>query len=143
MLQGTHRRDRANASEPQLAEADVAKPPKGMTRRARAEWNRLAPDLAAAGILTVGDVRQFQRYCEIVAKVEEYERLIRQVGVESAHSLGYANYLLKLQLQQKQYAETLGLTPSARGRVQATPKVKDTNPFASLKHERYFGRPGA
>lgn len=125
IMHGTARKDRANPEEPQLAAPDITKPPKGMTRGAKAEWKRLASELVTAGVLTVGDVKVFQRYCEIVAKVEAYERMIRKVGIENSHSLGYANYLIKLQLQQKQYSETLGLTPSSRSGVKATKKSKD------------------
>src|SRR5690348_12747418 len=95
ILQGTARRDRMNVDEPKLAPAPIA-PPRGMTGRAKQEWIRLCALLVTAGVITVGDTSTFESYCRLVAEVETYEKLIKRVGVESAHQLGYANYLLKL-----------------------------------------------
>src|SRR5687768_13401318 len=80
-----------NQEEPELA-APTAKVPPALTGRAKAEWIRLADELIAKGVLTVGDMHGFEQYCTLVGDIDRYEKLIRKVGLESAHSLGYANY---------------------------------------------------
>lgn len=77
----------------------------------------------------------------MVGEVSAYEKLIKRVGRESAHKLGYANYLLKLRTQLRQQAAHLGLTPSSRSGVKAV-KV-ETKDAAATKRERFFGKASA
>lgn len=125
-----------NHEEPVLAAASSSVP-SGLKGRARKEWTRLAHELISKGVLTIGDLHAFEEYCTLVGEVDSYERLIRRVGRETAHRLGYANYLLKLRTQLRQQAAHLGLTPSSRSGVKAVKVVaKDA---AQTKRERFFG----
>jgi P27 family predicted phage terminase small subunit len=125
-----------NADEPVLAPASHAVPA-GMTGRSRKEWTRLVGELISKGVLTVGDMHAFEEYCTLVGEVDSYEKLIRKVGRETAHRLGYANYLLKLRTQLRQQAAHLGLTPSSRSGVKAVKVV--ARDAAATKRERFFG----
>lgn len=125
-----------NHAEPELAAA-TRTVPSGLKGRARKEWTRLADELISKGVLTVGDMHAFEEYCTLVGEVDSYEKLIRRVGRETAHRLGYANYLLKLRTQLRQQAAHLGLTPSSRSGVKAV-KVA-TKDAAAAKREKYFG----
>jgi P27 family predicted phage terminase small subunit len=130
-----------NAAEPVLARASAALPA-GLKGRARKEWTRLAEELITKGVLTVADMHAFEEYCTLVGEVDDYEKLIRRVGRETAHRLGYANYLLKLRTQLRQQAAHLGLTPSSRSGVKAVKVVAAKN-AAQTKRERFFGAAGA
>lgn len=69
LVQGD-RKDRINRSAPMPAELDIV-PPAWMRPRAVAEWERLAPDLIAKGVLTGWDVQAFAEWCDAVATVAE------------------------------------------------------------------------
>jgi P27 family predicted phage terminase small subunit len=125
-----------NTDEPVLAAASRAVPA-GLKGRARREWTRLVDELVSKGVLTVGDMHAFEEYCTLVGEVDSYEKMIRRVGRETAHRLGYANYLLKLRTQLRQQAAHVGLTPSSRSGIKAVKVVaKDA---AATKRERFFG----
>jgi P27 family predicted phage terminase small subunit len=128
-----------NAEEPTLAPATAAVP-SGLKGRARKEWTRLVDELISKGVLSVGDMHAFEEYCTLVGEVDSYEKLIRRVGRETAHRLGYANYLLKIRTQLRQQAAHMGLTPSSRSTVKAVKVVKvvQKDP-ATAKRERFFG----
>lgn len=127
-----------NQDEPDIAPAPM-EPPAHLKGRALKEWKRLGPELVEKGVLTIGDLAVFETYCQLVADVDAYERLVRKVGKARAHFLGYANYLLKLRAQQKQYAAELGLTPSSRSGVKAAKSPATVDP----KRARFFGNGGA
>jgi P27 family predicted phage terminase small subunit len=107
--------------------------------RAKTEWVRLADELIAKGVLTIGDMHAFEQYCRLVGEVDSYEAQVKKVGLADAHKLGYANYLLKLRTQLRQQAAHLGLTPSSRSGVKAA-KVVPTQSAAATKRERFFGK---
>lgn len=126
-----------NNAEPDLPAPKGVAPPKGMKGRARTEWIRLAADLVSRGVLTVGDMHAFEEYCTLVGEVDHYEKEMVH-NRTAAHTLGYANYLLKLRTQLRQQAAHLGLTPSSRSGVKAV-KVVATKSAAATKRERFFG----
>src|SRR5205809_704789 len=69
--------------EPQLSEFPRAVP-SGMKGLARREWLRLVDELADKGVLKVGDLRVFERYCRLVAAEAAALDLIEHVGLEQA-----------------------------------------------------------
>jgi P27 family predicted phage terminase small subunit len=137
LARGNPHQHKLNDAEPELAVATRAAP-SGLKGRARKEWDRLADELISKGVLTVGDMHFFEEYCTLVGEVDTYEKLIRRVGRENAHKLGYANYLLKLRTQLRQQAAHLGLTPSSRSGVKAVKVAAAKSPEA-LKRDRFFG----
>jgi P27 family predicted phage terminase small subunit len=123
-----------NTEEPELTPA-TRKPPAGMKGRAKAEWTRLVDELITKGVLTVGDMHAFEEYCTLVGEVDHYEKEMVH-NRTAAHTLGYANYLLKLRTQLRQQAAHLGLTPSSRSGVKAVKVAADP---AKAKRDRFFG----
>lgn len=59
------RSSRVNLEEPVPASGDVVAP-EWLPVRARAVWDRLAPDLVAKGVLTAWDVDAFADLCQII-----------------------------------------------------------------------------
>ena len=55
--------------------------PRWLSKRATAEWRRLAPELRKLGLLTKLDQDNFATYCEGVSDLEEYQRIIREDGI--------------------------------------------------------------
>lgn len=61
------REDRINREEPLPEQAEVTAP-SWLDDRARAVWDRLAPDLVAKGVLTGWDVDAFAAFCSVVVR---------------------------------------------------------------------------
>lgn len=123
--------------EPKFEAPSELDPPKGLKGVARQEWLRLIGVLVGEGVLTVADMQGFRRYCQLVADVEKYEKLVERVGIEVAHKLGYANYYQRLIQQLRQQSAHLGLSPTARPSVK---KVKSTANVADVRRKRFFGK---
>ena len=134
LARGNPGKRKLNMDEPELALED-AEAPADLKGEALLEWNRLAGELVAAGVLTTGDRALFKTYCELWGMKEQYRKLVRRVGLASADRLGYVNKLLKVQAQLKQYADDLGLSPSSRSGVKAV-KPKDTK---DERRKQFFG----
>ncbi len=103
-------------------------PPASVKGFALELWNKLAPTLMLAKLLSPADVQAFARYCRLSARWEEAERTIDDEGLtyesESAHgklkrahpaamlSMRYSRELLTLETQ-------FGLLPAERQRIMA------------------------
>lgn len=103
-------------------------PPASVKGFALELWNRLAPTLILAKLLSAADVPAFARYCRLSARWEQAERTIEDEGLtyesESAHgklkrahpaamlSMRYSRELLSLETQ-------FGLLPAERQRIMA------------------------
>lgn len=69
LVKGT-RKDRINHDEPDPSDADIEiEPPEWLDPMAREEWDRLAPDLIAKGVLTPWDVQAFAEWCDAASTV--------------------------------------------------------------------------
>lgn len=114
-------------SAPAVLVGGVA-PPKSVKGFALELWNKLAPTLILAKLLTAADVQAFARYCRLSARWEVAEKTIDDEGLtyesESAHgklkrahpaamlSMRYSRELLSLETQ-------FGLLPAERQRIMA------------------------
>lgn len=127
-----------NKDEPELSPPPESIPaPEVLPPRAKEEWNRLAPELIARGVLTVGDTEGFKTYCTLVATEEDLLKQIQTVGEAIAIQQGFRNAYWKCIGSKKQYMAELGLTPSSRSGVKA---VKTSGKSAAdKKRERFFG----
>lgn len=139
LLRGNPGKRPINTEEPALERANTA-PPKGLKGKARAEWVRLVDELVDKGLLSVAELEAFRAYCELVAEVDEYQRLIRRVGREDAHRLGYVGHLLKARTQLRQFMLALGLTPTTRSGVRAIKTAQTSD--AQRTRDRFFGNRG-
>jgi phage terminase small subunit len=126
-----------NYDEPVLAAAEAVCP-RDLEGRAAAEWNRLAPELVAKGVLTIGDQAVFKTYCLLTAEVEEWTRRVARCALRDPMRMIWEGHLNKLRTQHRQHAAEIGLTPSRRSGVKAVRKVDP----ADERRRRFFGIPG-
>ncbi len=97
--------------------------PAHLSDAARKEWRRLATPLHAAGILTLADRAALAAYCQAYARWVEAEKRLAETPtllktpnghVQQSPWLSVANKQLEL---MGRYMSELGLTPSARRRI--------------------------
>ena len=130
----------------------IPSPPKHLGAEARKEWKRITPELFELGLLTGLDRAALALYCQAVGRLSELEtafngkvdRLMADKKLnyadavyEASYSVtpsGYAQQSVIVQLlgkhseQVNRYLMHFGLSPAARGRVQASNYVQPTLP---------------
>jgi phage terminase small subunit len=126
-----------NHDEPELAVAETTCPT-DLTGRAAAEWNRLAPELVAKGVLTVGDMAVFKTYCQLTGELEAWTKRVAGCALRDEMRMEWEGHVNKLRTQHRQHAAEIGLTPSRRSGVKA---AKRADP-ADERRKRFFGIPG-
>jgi P27 family predicted phage terminase small subunit len=106
-------------------------------------WGRLSVLLDAMGVLTVADCYALERLADIYSEILECRTLIRRDGRTYAVTTKEGDTLIKsnpavnqlhaADMRFKGYLVELGLTPSARTKVQAAPDDdKMTDPLAEF-----------
>jgi P27 family predicted phage terminase small subunit len=117
----------------------VTRPPAHLGDAAKHEWQRLRKKLAPAGLLTPLDANVLAMYCIAYARWLEAEEQLTRIGpvVKTKNGnliqnpyLAVANRAME---QMLLYARELGMTPSARSRIQLP--VKEAGP--SLAEELF------
>lgn len=124
----SRRKPAAKATDSEAVLVGGVAPPKSVKGFALELWNRLAPTLILAKLLSTPDVPAFARYCRLSARWEEAEKTVDEEGLtyesESAHgklkrahpaamlSMRYSRELLSLETQ-------FGLLPAERQRIMA------------------------
>jgi P27 family predicted phage terminase small subunit len=139
-LSGTSRPDRkikvAPSGDRLLAE--TLKPPKTLSRGARAEWKVLAPRVAALGLLTTTTIRTFQLLCETLGTIREAEAAIKKDGFTIPTKDGEkknpaVSIMETARAQARQLFAEFGLSPRSRQNVDTTSKqLPSTNPYAKF-----------
>jgi len=133
---GITRKDRLNEDEPQ-PDPRVPTCPKGLGELARAEWKRVAAEMAELGMLTNLDRAALAGYCrayETMVRAEEsvqayYKEHGTQImqtekgGLMQHPGIGIANRASEI---MDRFAGSLGLNPSARTRIRAPQKPKES-----------------
>jgi P27 family predicted phage terminase small subunit len=131
---------------------EVPSAPKHLGQEARKEWKRITPILAELGLVSGLDRAALALYCQAVGRLSELEtafngqvdRLVTVEKVDYADAVykasysvtpsGYAQQSVIVQLikshreQVNRYLMHFGLSPAARGRVQASNYVQPTLP---------------
>jgi P27 family predicted phage terminase small subunit len=126
VLRGTLRKHRANAQEPRVR-VDIPRCPSELNAVAKREWRRIAPELAALGLLAKIDRTALALYCDSYARWIEAIRSIEQYGVVIKSPNGYpmqSPYVAianKAGEQVRLLLAEFGMSPSSRTRVHATP----------------------
>jgi P27 family predicted phage terminase small subunit len=106
--------------------ASVISAPGWLSKHAKAEWQRVMPDLTKRRILTSADLGGLESYCIAIGQVRETERLISKEGhvVETARG-PRAHPAVRIQsdamTRARLLAAELGLTPVSRSR----PAIRD------------------
>jgi P27 family predicted phage terminase small subunit len=130
---------------------EVPSAPKHLGQEARKEWKRITPILAELGLVSGLDRAALALYCQAVGRLSELEtafngqvdRLVDEGAnysdavYKASYSVtpsGYAQQSVIVQLigkhreQVNRYLMHFGLSPAARGRVQASNYVQPTLP---------------
>jgi P27 family predicted phage terminase small subunit len=112
---------------PVVEKGEVPECPKWLTGIAEEEWNRVAPALHAAGLLTGLDISALEGYVVTYAKWREAEQRLAEEGltittpngctqIHPAQSI--SNQTQKLLLS---WVRSFGLSPDSRGRMDLPP----------------------
>jgi P27 family predicted phage terminase small subunit len=117
-----------------------------LTAEALEEWNRVAPALFTAGVLTIADRAALAAYCQAWADwIEARAEMNRPGGKVTVTPKGYemqspwvglANRALA---KMKEFASEFGLTPASRARIHAEPPK---SPEDDLENKIFGARPG-
>lgn len=150
-MRGTYRADR-HEKRPQFpAERPIM--PRWLKGEARKVWQRTAPKLIEAGVLTKLDRAVFAAYCEATADYLKVQRLCEQLAEQDSVGQGLLIRTKKGNLVQNpligirnrarsamtKLAMEFGLTPSSKARVsRSKPAIK-----SSKKDPHRFFKPGA
>ncbi len=129
---GTYREDRHRDRTPHPTPI-APKPPRWLSKPARTEWRRLAPQLDRLGLLTAVDGPAFALLCDTLARLQEYRAQIDREGAVIDGYRGAARKhpllgpLAQLQRQATTLMEQFGLSPASRARLELPPPDDGTN----------------
>ncbi len=104
--------------------------PAWLSKEAKREWKRVAPELERLGLLTVVDGGALAAYCQAYARWREAEEAIKREGLVVQTGTGYlmphpaVKIAEKAQQLIKAFCTEFGLTPSSRSRM-SLPEAKD------------------
>ena len=113
--------------EPQ-PELGSPSPPSWLSREALAEWNRVVPELNRVGVLALVDRAILVGYCESWSLYHAATKAVRETGTTYESTRGtvakHPNVaiLAESRMAFLRFAQELGLSPSARARLAASPK---------------------
>lgn len=151
LLEGNAGKRPLNLSEGINPRIEVPSVPKHLGQEARKEWKRITPLLAELGLVSGLDRAALALYCQAVGRLSELEtafngqvdRLVAEgqsyfdavyLASHSVTPSGYAQQSVIVQLikshreQVNRYLMHFGMSPAARGRVQASNYVQPTLP---------------
>lgn len=151
-LEGNPGKRALNLAEGINPQVEIPSAPKHLGPEARKEWKRITPFLEELGLISGLDRAALALYCQAVGRLSELEtafngKVDRYVADEkmtysdavyaasySVTPSGYAQQSVIVQLikshreQVNRYLMHFGLSPAARGRVQASNYVQPTLP---------------
>lgn len=125
--------------EPKYA-VEAPKPPKSLSAAARAEWNRIVPELVKQRLVAVVDLAVLASYCTLYGMTEQIRIQMRKKGFElvvpepvGENGIKLREHpLVKLQrqvtAQMRGYLVELGFTPASRARVSPAPTGQTPQP---------------
>jgi P27 family predicted phage terminase small subunit len=147
IIKGNPGKRKLNRDEPQVS--GVPECPKGLNKAARAEWDRVVPELARIGVLGRIDSSGIAAYCQAYSRWLQAEKEIDTHGItfqthytdnegnvlpgdiKKNPAVTVANDAMKL---MRAFASEYGLTPASRGRIHAKPEDEEKDQAAN-----YFG----
>jgi P27 family predicted phage terminase small subunit len=130
LVTGNPGKRRLNVDEPQPR---LAAPscPKWLSKRAKAKWRQLAPELSALGLLTIVDGDPLAAYCQAFAELELATQTLEKEGRTIIGSSGrtVAHPCVAQQRSAmravKDFAALFGLDPSSRSRLKPSESRED------------------
>jgi len=132
LLRGNPGKRRRNPREPRPPPLEVLEAPPWLDPAAREEWQRLAPLLGQLGIVTATDADALAAYCVAWVTWKEATKKLREGGLVVKTDDGkpvVSPYVKIAHLAMAHCARLLvelGMTPSARARVQVRPDAPAT-----------------
>jgi P27 family predicted phage terminase small subunit len=137
LLDGNPGHRAMNNSEPLFTGIPTC--PKHLDKVAKAEWKRVAGELAATGLLTTVDRAALAAYCSAWSRWVTAEEAIQKFGmvIKSPKSgfpiqnpyVGVANTALD---HLRKFASEFGMTPSSRSRINVSSTPSAGDPFADF-----------
>lgn len=145
-LEGNPGKRALNHAEPQ-PEKIAPEMPKGLSKAAKREWNRIVPLLLKLGLLSEIDGKALASYCDAVAIIEEARKCIRERG--QYYTPFYTDKrtgelvpgemktnpavkdLLKATAMKKAFEIEFGLTPASRAKLKVE-KPPEVDPLDAL-----------
>jgi P27 family predicted phage terminase small subunit len=131
LVTGNPGRRRINHAEPKPT-AQLLDPPPELSAAAMAEWQRIAPRLVAAGMITSIDRAALAAYCQAYGRWVQAERLLAAVAandrmegllIKTTNGNVIHNPLVSIANKAMRdtvlFAAEFGMTPSGRSRVKA------------------------
>lgn len=122
LAEGNRGKRRLNADEPRPA-GSLPDCPAHLSVEAKAEWDRLAENMNAVGLLTQADRTTMAAYCQCYGRWVEAEQKLAQTPAILRMPSGYIQQSPWLTISNKQlelmarYMAELGLTPASRSRL--------------------------
>jgi len=123
-----------------------AKPPLWLDEVARNEWDRIAPRMERVGLLTELDEIILSNLCQEYSDMLKYQKVVSEEGAtyEYTNTKGSENtvprpetlMLHKSRMMIKAYCVELGLTPSARSRIQLPGEATEDDVITKLMNKR-------
>lgn len=123
-----------------------AKPPLWLDEDARAEWDRLAPRMERIGLLTELDEMVFANICQLHSDSLRYRKVLAEEGDTYIHKnvKGEKNEVTRAQAillhkslkLLKSLCVEMGLTVSARSRIQLPGEKEDNDVITKLMNKR-------
>jgi len=97
--------------------SDIPKPPAWLSKMAKAEWKRVAPELSERRILTRADLSQLESFCIASATFREAHMKLAKEGL-TVHGKRHPAFgiMNAAQTTARLCAAELGLTPTSRSR---------------------------
>ncbi len=133
LISGTAQKCRMNKNEPQ-PETAAPEMPGHLSGEAKAEWERMVPELISMGLLTKLDRAALAGYCTAWGRHVEAEAELAANGMTIETPTGHSKTspFLAISRQEreimKKFLLEFGLTPASRSKVSATPKEKTADP---------------
>jgi P27 family predicted phage terminase small subunit len=110
--------------------SEIPDPPDHLSKKAKAEWERIAPELERYGLLTKIDDSALAAYCDYFAQWAEASAKIKKQGMIIQTGFGpQVNPWLRISNKAVEGMNKIlvefGMTPSSRSRVKAAPKPEE------------------
>lgn len=136
-----HRPIPADSPEPELP-AECPEPLSYLSRMAKIEWRRVAPELYRLGLLKGLDVQPLAIYCQAYADLRKAQEVLNKDGLTYIHvnKAGEENltvrpehYIVQACMKQiKAFCTEFGMTPSSRSRLSLPSEKKDGDGLEDL-----------
>lgn len=140
-LAGNPGKRRLNPSEPKPRTAFPRLPRSLLDARAKCEWYRIKEEARRLGLVTPLDAGILAGYCELWSRWSVAQESLHKTALLVKNIRGeiVPNPLVGIEVrllrEMRAYMVELGLTPSARSRIQLAPTDQEEDPFAEYLEE--------